>query len=186
MGQREQERGRTTRGGNVPRGIHRTVAPAGELGRSSSFPSPHGVGSPPFKAVHFLPPPTVCLAAVPPKRVELLALTHAHLLLQEPLLLHSFIQCQADPLSLRLWDDKLLAGRQGACGEARWSVTGAHEEQKSRPKPSPCTCHRWLPSSQGRLGAAGGPVGQAATASLASGPSQTWSTGPPSGSGRKI
>lgn len=59
-------------------------------------------------------------------------------------------------------------------------------DRKSRPKPSPCTCHRWLPSARGHWGAAEGLVGQAAAACLASGPSQTWSTGPPSGSSRKL
>lgn len=44
----------------------------------------------------------------PPKRVGQLALTHAHLLLQKPLLLHSLVQRQANPFGLFLLDDKLL------------------------------------------------------------------------------
>lgn len=80
-------------------------------GQKQLFPKPTWCGQPLIQGSAFPPSPPVCLAAMPPKRVEPLALTHAHLLLQKPLLLHSFIQCQADPLGLLLWDDKLL-GRQ--------------------------------------------------------------------------
>lgn len=122
----------------------------------------------------------------PPKSTGQLALTHAHLLFQKPLLLHSFLQRQANPLSLCLRDDELLGGRDRASGEAGAASGWAHRSRRYKPRPSPCTCRRWPPSSQGRPGAAGGPVGQAAAASLASGPSRTWSTSPPSGSSERL
>lgn len=61
---------------------------------------------------------------------------HVHLLLQEPLLLHSLIQRQANPLSFCLRDDKLLHRRDQAHDEQKYRPsTGPRRSKKYKPKP---------------------------------------------------
>jgi len=58
-----------------------------------------------------------------------LVFPHAHLLFQEPLLFHSFVQRQTNPLSLCLWDDKRLGRQRQALSEVQAASWGTHEEQ---------------------------------------------------------
>lgn len=65
----------------------------------------------PRKAAHFPSLSNSAWRLCPPKKARQLVFIHAHLLLQKPLLLHSLVQCQANPLGLLFLDDKLL-GKQ--------------------------------------------------------------------------